>query len=235
MSLEPQWYVDLLKERDIFFPTRIGAALTNGLQEVFEPRAQNIRDVISRGFDKPIVLNKFLSIHAESERSGAEIIRKIAYSPSAEPVRRVMLAHAIDEDRHDRMLSGLSDYVLKRSGMKQLRPDHSTDNAQFLAAYGGDLAGFICDTHIAEIRSHYFLDAYVLAAEASSAWYAPKIKKSFRDILLDEKNHISYTGALISRWSKERLDLEAICGASLQLYSELVDKKLEKLLAMVET
>lgn len=229
MTLRPGWYVDLLDARGATPPAGLLATLCEGLNAQFEPRAAKILTTLSAGFDDPACLSRFLMIHAESERAGAHVIGAVARRPEAEAVRAVMLAHADDEDRHDRMLAALADFVQGRRSEPSPRPDHSSDNEAFLSAYNGDLAGFVCDLHMAEIRSYYFLAAYSQAALASSADYAPKIKACFDEIILDEFNHIAYTAKLLGRWSAKRADLGGQLTAAAGLYGQLVDQKLEAL------
>jgi len=232
MALKPDWYVDLLRSRDAAPPASTLTAICEALTGAFEPRADEIENVIASGFGDSALLHRFLLNHAESERAGAHVISAVARRREAAPFRAVMLAHAEDEDRHDRMLAALADLVAGRSGDTEARPDHSQENADFLETYTGDLAGFICDLHVAEIRSHYFLTAYSQAAAASRAPYAGRIKACFDDILLDEENHISYTAALIGRWSAAGRDLGPDCQAAVQLYAGLIDEKLHALRAL---
>ena len=212
MTASSLWYTDLLQSRGATPPDGLLSVLRQAIHERFEPRAGAIVEAIAAGFDTPHVL-------------GA-----VAGRPEAEPFRDVLIAHAVDEERHDRMLEALSRQV--DPGAPEARPDHQAENEAFLDAYDGDLANFVCDVHVAEIRSYYFLAAYIQAAGRSSARYAPKIKACFEEILRDEENHISYTAALIGRWHAADPGLEQSIRRAAGLYATLIDRKLDGLRAI---
>lgn len=230
MTASSLWYTDLLQSRGATPPDGLLSVLRQAIHERFEPRAGAIVEAIAAGFDTPHVLSRFLLAHSESERAGGHVIGAVAGRPEAEPFRDVLIAHAVDEERHDRMLEALSRQV--DPGAPEARPDHQAENEAFLDAYDGDLANFVCDVHVAEIRSYYFLAAYIQAAGRSSARYAPKIKACFEEILRDEENHISYTAALIGRWHAADPGLEQSIRRAAGLYATLIDRKLDGLRAI---
>lgn len=147
---------------------------------------------------RPAGLARTLEGHAESELSGAEVIRFVGNKAEHSDDRDLLGRHADDEERHSRIFHALSRLVDPRRVGEGLYPLSNRD--PFLDEYVGDLNGFLCDTHFAEIRNLFYLTFLREKVAHHDANIMRKVRSGLSRIISDEKKHIVGTGFLINKY-----------------------------------
>jgi hypothetical protein len=146
---------------------------------------------------RPGGLATTLEGHAESELSGAEVIKFVGDKAGQSGVRELLSRHAADEKRHSRIFHALSRLVDPGRAGKELYPIAGRD--PFLDEYDGDLNGFLCDTHFAEIRNLFYLTFLRENISHADSKVRRKVRSGLARVISDEKMHIVGTGFLINK------------------------------------
>jgi rubrerythrin len=158
------------------------------------------------------------------ENSGAEIIGYVADTVLNPRHRAMMKRHAADESRHSKIFLALRRLVT---------PDTSADLAKgepdpFIAQYQGDFAGFLWDTHFAEISSIFYLDTVRRAVMHPQQAIRRKIDAALARVISDERRHVASTASILSELFRDDPLMVARMQASFSDYVHAIREKAER-------
>jgi rubrerythrin len=157
----------------------------------------------------PCLLQRNFYRHAAAEMATSETLKGVAHGLKQTSLRRELVDHAADEQRHSRMFAALADGL---SGWTATAERDRfgwivEDDRKFVDSYTGDVVEFICNLFAGESRTYAFLSAYLTALNESRPVYGDKIQRVLEQILADERRHIDYTARYLNRWMEEGADL----------------------------
>ena len=145
--------------------------------------------------------------HSMAEKANSWTLGQVAERIKEPVLRSRLLEHASEEMNHCYIFHSLAD--LGRSPQDCIE-DFSwllEKEKEFMAGFDGDVIGFICDTHAAEVRTYFSLHAYleplVILPEKERRQHTSAINR----VLDDEARHIRYTAYQIDDWIRQGLDL----------------------------
>jgi hypothetical protein len=150
--------------------------------------------------------------HSVTEQIGSATIQTI--------LKDCLLEHAADEKKHSRIFANIA---------KRLAPDmipeesfvraEAKANEVFLREFRGNVAQFICDTHVAEVRNLVYLGNYIAEFSDVRLYRELGIVQALEVILADEVRHVGYTGRLIDAWASDGVSVTDYLSAACKQYS----------------
>lgn len=196
MRPSARFIISLLEQHDV----RIDPGYRASVQGLDWPAFADAVDALQQSALEAASSSRGLALvlegHAESELSGAEIIKFVGRKAGQSGVRELLRRHAADEKRHSRIFHVLSRLVEPEIVGKGLYPSLKRD--PFMDLFEGDLNSFYCDTHFAEIRNFFYLSFLRQNVSHADSGISRKIDSGLSRIISDEKKHIVGTGLLIN-------------------------------------
>ena len=198
-----QKYRDLVSDSNIVFKSDYLEILYSFINNelVFTSDAMTfMHDVL---FANEKVLAAQLAIHANNELLGSQVIEMAAASCSIGQLKEQMISHAKDEARHSKIFSGLSRNVSDKILSPNYQQKYNVDLDETGELYDGNIASFICSTHVAEIRTLYVLEDYRRCLRALNNDWAPKFLAALDTLYADELKHAFYTAVWVDKFLKK--------------------------------
>lgn len=214
--------IDIVKLKSDYLSPVYYDVLQSSELAYFTP-AQSVSLEMSRTiFRNSDLLNYRLQRHSFTETLGSKTIKAQALKPQFGPLRDALLDHAKDEARHGRMFGALHQKIF---GSKSRKYDFSKiekANDEQVADENISVVGFMFDTHVAEVRTLAMLKNYeTVIDELEDKKWKTAAKALIAKIQADENNHISYTGAYVSKIIDETPELAKKLTNSFLNYSKM--------------
>lgn len=191
-------FVLQLFERNGLKPHSGFAAILTQLDwESFSAAVEALGATLAFSCGTPRDLSRVLIGHSRTEAAGAEVIAHVAAVTPDEGHSKALRRHAADERRHSRIFSALSAIAAALPAGAMAAPEAARDS--FVDEYDGDLAGFLCDTHFAEIRNVFHIGALVRMAAHPDPSAARKIRAGLARVILDERRHVTGTARMLGQ------------------------------------
>ncbi|WP_141332783.1 hypothetical protein [Myxococcus sp. AB025B] len=207
----------LLREHDISLASGYQRALDVLREEDFTANSDVMLGVNEAMFRHPGALLHRLERHSRNETEGARLIAYVAEHHAEGPLREDLLKHAQDEFRHGRMLGALVDRL---SGVEGASPHvEREEHAENAVGFDGNVVGFLCATHVAEIRTFSLLEQYLLLSPRLPNTTGSKVVACFEAIHRDEVRHLVYTARHLNEWMRTNEQPGLILVNYLQSYS----------------
>lgn len=151
-------------------------------------------------FKSDKLLNYRFYRHAWSEKLGSDAIIRVAGRVADVSLRSEMVRHGDDEARHSKIFSALAAKTGEAIGFDHDRESAEDESNKQVDLLADDVASFLCDTHVAEIRTYYMLNQYVKCSGPAVLKYGEGFRSALQSVQSDEERHITYSGKHLNRW-----------------------------------
>ncbi|MGP4000265.1 hypothetical protein [Streptomyces sp. 8N706] len=193
---------NLYKEREIELGELYVESMTTALNHQLSYQVPAMYGITRTLFDSPRMIAWNLVQNGIDEAKGAARIQIIAEKYADPELAKKMHRHVGEELKHSRLFLNM----VQLTGYQTVEVDLADGEEQvgMVMDFDDELRAFICRVHSIEIRSwtvlRYYLDAL---REMSRQDIAEKMIPVIEHIMVDEINHVVYTGEAIDGWLRE--------------------------------
>jgi hypothetical protein len=210
-----RFILSLLGEHDVDPHPGLAAALGELDWQSFSEAVSALAATIPR-LIAPADMSRTFARHAQTEAAGAEVIGHVAGTLVDGTHRLAMKRHAADERRHCRIFGGLIQLLSGEAAAGGVTA--AADRDPFVEGYDGDFAGFLCDTHFAEVRNIFYLDVLRRRVSHPEPSIQRKVVAALSRIILDERRHVVSTASILSELFPEDVHMVARLRAAFEAY-----------------
>lgn len=193
---------NLYKEREIQLGELYVESMTSALDHQLSYQVPAMYGITRTLFDSPKMIAWNLVQNGIDEAKGAARIQIIAEKYAEPDLHKKMMRHVGEELKHSRLFLNM----VQLTGYQTVEVDLADGEEQVgqVMDFDDDLRAFICRVHSIEIRSWTVLRYYLEALRSMPRRdIAEEMTPVIEHIMVDEINHVVYTGETIDGWLRE--------------------------------